>query len=61
MKIRDRILRFDRVPASAILPNPNNPRMHRREQRTVLRDLLQEVGMADVLLVREMGRIASSN
>src|SRR5271154_5282195 len=53
LNIRDRIKRFERVPAGRILPNPRNPRVHSREQRAVLRDLLQQVGMADVLLVRE--------
>jgi hypothetical protein len=53
--IRDRILCFERMAASAVVPNPNNPRVHNQAQRAVLRDLLQQVGMADVLLVRENG------
>jgi hypothetical protein len=50
--IRDRIKRFERVPAGRILPNPKNPRVHTSAQRAVVRDLLKQVGMADVLLVR---------
>jgi hypothetical protein len=46
---------------TAILLNPNNPRVHSREQRTVLRDLLQQVGMADALLVSEGGEDGHSN
>jgi DNA modification methylase len=51
--IRDRIKRFERVPAGSILPNPKNPRVHNGAQRAAVRDLLQQVGMADVLLVRQ--------
>jgi hypothetical protein len=53
VNIRDRIKRFERVPAGQVIPNPKNPRVHNQAQRAVLRDLLDQIGMADVLLVRE--------
>jgi len=52
--MRDRILGFSRVPASSLSPHPDNWRRHPEFQRRVLADLLQEIGMADALLVREL-------
>src|SRR5690554_7471545 len=52
--MRDRILGFSRVPASSLMPHPDNWRRHPDLQRRVLADLLQEIGMADALLVREL-------
>jgi ParB-like chromosome segregation protein Spo0J len=53
MKIRDRIKRLDRVPASELLPNPKNWRTHPQAQQDALRGILAEVGWCDALLVRE--------
>lgn len=52
--MRDRILGFSRVPASTLTAHPDNWRRHPDFQRRVLADLLQEIGMADALLVREL-------
>ncbi|MHC4138079.1 MAG: DNA methyltransferase [Planctomycetota bacterium] len=54
MKIRDRIKEFRRVPAGKIKPNPKNWRTHPPAQREALKGILEEVGYADALLVREM-------
>lgn len=53
MKIRDRIVRLDRVRASDLLPNPKNWRTHPKEQQDALRGVLAEIGYADVLIARE--------
>ena len=53
MEIRDRIKELRRVKASELLPNPKNWRTHPIAQRTALSGLLQEVGYANALLVRE--------
>lgn len=53
MKIRDRVLRLERVRASDLLPNPKNWRTHPDEQKDALRGVLAEIGYADVLLARE--------
>lgn len=53
MKIRDRVLRLDRVRAGDLLPNPKNWRTHPKEQQDALRGVLAEIGYADVLLARE--------
>jgi hypothetical protein len=54
MQFRDRIKRFCRVPAAALRQNPHSYKIHPDRQRTALRDLLAEVGLADALLVREL-------
>ena len=51
---RDRIVDFRRVPACDLRPNPKNWRTHPTAQRDALRGVLTEIGMADVLLVREL-------
>ena len=51
--IRDRIIELRRVPARELLPNPKNWRSHPPAQRAALRGLLNEVGYAGALLVRE--------
>ena len=53
MKIRDRIKSLRRVKSKDLLPNPKNWRTHSENQKDVLRGILAEVGIADVLLVRE--------
>ena len=54
MQIRDRIKDFRRVPASSLIPNPKNWRVHNNRQRNILKGILAEVGYADALLVREL-------
>ena len=51
--IRDRIKEFRRVKASDILPDPDNWRTHPRAQKDAVAGILQEIGYADALLVRE--------
>src|SRR5208282_2448060 len=53
-QIRDRIREFRRVQAKGLLPNPKNWRRHPKAQRDALRGLLNEIGYADALLVREL-------
>lgn len=48
-EIRDRIVEFRRVPASEIMANPRNIRIHPPRQRRALADSLQIVGIADAL------------
>jgi DNA modification methylase len=52
--IRDRITDFRRIRAGDLVPNPRNPRVHPKAQADALRALLQEIGYADALLVREL-------
>src|SRR5258707_13027163 len=51
---RDRIKGLRRVRSGDLLPNPKNWRRHPQAQRDALRGLLDEIGYADVLLVREL-------
>jgi hypothetical protein len=52
--IRDRIKELRRVKASELVPNPKNWRKHPQAQRDALRGVLDEVGYADAVLVREL-------
>ncbi|MBI4564387.1 MAG: DNA modification methylase [Planctomycetes bacterium] len=54
MHIRDRIVAFRRVKASAIKSHPRNWRTHPKRQREALKGILAEVGYADALLTREL-------
>ena len=54
MKIRDRIRELRRVPASELVPNPKNWRVHPESQANALRGLLSEVGIANAVLAREL-------
>ncbi|MHC4579788.1 MAG: DNA modification methylase [Planctomycetota bacterium] len=54
MLIRDRIVELRRVPARELRPHPKNWRTHPPAQQEALRGILEEVGLADALLVREM-------
>jgi DNA modification methylase len=54
MLFRDRIKRFDRVPASTLKVNGKNWRRHPKEQRAAWLALRAEISMADALLVREL-------
>ena len=53
MVMRDRIKEFRRVPASELLPNPRNWRLHPQAQESALRGVLDEIGVADAVIVRE--------
>jgi hypothetical protein len=52
--IRDRIKDFRRVPASSLVPHPDNWRTHPQAQRDALVGLLAEIGYAGAQLVREL-------
>lgn len=54
MKLRDRIKSLRRVRASELLPNPRNWRTHPQAQKDALRGILDEVGIADAILAREL-------
>ncbi len=51
--IRDRIVELRRVPADQLIASPKNWRTHPAAQRLALGGLMEEIGFADVLLVRE--------
>ena len=53
MVMKDRIKDFRRVPASELLPNPKNWRLHPQAQESALRGVLDEIGVADAVIVRE--------
>src|SRR3989442_10062250 len=53
-QIRDRISELRRVRASSLVDNPKNWRRHPKVQSEALRGLLQEIGYANALLVREL-------
>jgi len=54
MEIRDRIKELRRVAATELRPNPKNWRKHPGRQRDALRGLLQDVGIANALIAREL-------
>ena len=54
VQIRDRIKELRRVRAGDLIPHANNWRNHPTPQRDVLRGLLDEVGYAAALLVRQL-------
>jgi DNA modification methylase len=54
LQIRDRVRELRRVRAQDLIPNPKNWRRHPKAQANALRDLLQEIGFSDALLVREL-------
>lgn len=54
MTIRNRIKELRQVPASELLPNPKNWRLHPEHQHNALREILAEIGIADACLAREL-------
>lgn len=54
MSVRDRVKELRRVRAGDLKPHPKNWRTHSRHQKAVLRGVLEEVGIADALLAREL-------
>lgn len=53
MEIKDRIKELRRVPASELLANPLNHRIHPEAQRKKLRQALGDIGFAGAVLARE--------
>jgi hypothetical protein len=53
-KFRDRIKRFDRVPASELHENPNNWRTHPESQKSALAGVLSQIGIAGACVAREL-------
>lgn len=54
MKLKDRIVGFERLDPSVIRPNPKNWRTHPTKQRDVLKGVLADVGIVDAVLVRKL-------
>jgi hypothetical protein len=54
-KIRNRIIEHRDVPAELIKNNPKNYRLHPTEQRDALIGVLEEVGIVDTVMLRELG------
>ncbi len=54
VNIRNRVKELRRVKASTLIPNEANWRKHPQYQQEALKGVLQEVGFADALLVREL-------
>ena len=50
MDLRNRIVAHRTLPASSLRPHPSNPRTHPDELRSVLRQLLAEIGLARSVL-----------
>src|SRR5438034_7794154 len=58
MSFPDRIKELRRVKAAELLADPLNWRRHPESQRRALRAVLQQIGMADAVLAREVsGRL----
>ncbi len=51
--MRDRVKEFLRLPTNLIDPNEKNWRTHPREQVNAFKEVLDEIGFADVVIVRE--------
>lgn len=54
IQIRDRIRGLIRVRARDLVPNKKNWRRHPKAQADALRGLLEEIGYADVIIVRQL-------
>jgi hypothetical protein len=54
-RIRDRVKEFRRVRAGDLEVNPKNWRTHPRAQREAMQEVLDEVGVADALIVYPVG------
>tara|TARA_R110002020_G_scaffold276392_1_gene491755 strand:+ start:574 stop:1191 length:618 start_codon:yes stop_codon:yes gene_type:complete len=53
MAIRNRIKNFEKIRAGDLIPNPKNWREHSAAQRDGLQAMLDKVGYADAVIVRE--------
>ena len=54
MAFRDRVKELRRVRAGDLVPDSRNPRRHPEGQKTVLRGVLEELGVASALIAREL-------
>jgi DNA modification methylase len=54
VNIRSRVLELRRVPAASLVPHPQNWRKHGKAQRAALEAILNEVGVADAVLTRQL-------
>ncbi len=54
MKLKDRIVGFERLDPKVIQPNPKNWRTHPTKQRDALKGVLADVGIVDAVLVRKL-------
>ena len=52
-EIRNRVKELRHVPASTLQPHPENWRIHPQSQQTALQGVLEQVGIADAVLVYE--------
>jgi ParB-like chromosome segregation protein Spo0J len=52
-RLRDRIVRLERVPADRLLPAPRNWRVHPARQRDAWRQVVSEIGFAGAVLARQ--------
>jgi hypothetical protein len=50
MTLRNRIIAHRRIPAAELVPHHLNPRVHGEGQRSALRALLEEIGLARSVL-----------
>lgn len=50
--MQNRVVEFARVPANTLLINPDNVRFHPPDQMALMSALLEEIGMADAIIVR---------
>ena len=55
MQIRDRIKELKRVKASELVDHAQNWRLHPESQKKALQGVLNDIGFADAVLVRELG------
>ncbi|XZE35327.1 ParB/RepB/Spo0J family partition protein [Pirellulaceae bacterium SH501] len=51
---KDRIIGFEWVPASSLIDNEDNVRLHPDEQKTAMQGILEEIGFADAIVVRQV-------
>src|ERR1700722_6082395 len=54
LQFRDRIKDLRRVRADELLPHPKNWRIHGAQQTAALKGLLNELGIVDAVLAREL-------
>jgi len=52
---RDRVKELIRVPARQLVHHPDNPKHHGEEQRTLLGEILAEIGLIGAVVVRPLG------
>ena len=55
MNYRDRIVGFERIDPSKLIPRPENWPSHGTGQREVMKGVLEDIGVADTIVVRRYG------